>query len=91
MQYAEFRTTFALAIREQMLLMSNPSLMIRGVAQLVSVRVWGACGRQFESGHPDNIIKEIQQVLMTIHCLRQTWMGNLTHRRGLTDVVGREV
>lgn len=26
----------------------------RDVAQLVSVRVWGACGRQFESGHPDN-------------------------------------
>ena len=26
---------------------------IRDVAQLVSVRVWGACGRQFESGHPD--------------------------------------
>ena len=25
----------------------------RDVAQLVSVRVWGACGRQFESGHPD--------------------------------------
>lgn len=25
----------------------------RGVAQLVSVRVWGARGRQFESAHPD--------------------------------------
>ena len=25
----------------------------RDVAQLVSVHVWGACGRQFESGHPD--------------------------------------
>ena len=25
----------------------------RGVAQLVSVRVWGACGRWFESSHPD--------------------------------------
>ena len=29
----------------------------RDVAQLVSVHVWGACGRQFESGHPD-IAKE---------------------------------
>ena len=27
------------------------------MAQLVSVRVWGACGRQFESGHPDNLIE----------------------------------
>ena len=26
---------------------------VRDVAQLVSVHVWGACGRQFESGHPD--------------------------------------
>ncbi len=26
----------------------------RDVAQLVSVHVWGACGRQFESDHPDN-------------------------------------
>lgn len=25
----------------------------REVAQLVSVHVWGACGRQFESGLPD--------------------------------------
>lgn len=25
----------------------------RDVAQLVSVHVWGACGRQFESDHPD--------------------------------------
>ena len=29
------------------------NLELRGVAQLVSVRVWGACGRQFESAHPD--------------------------------------
>ena len=36
-----------------MLLMNNPSFKIRGVAQLVSVRVWGACGRWFESSHPD--------------------------------------
>ena len=28
--------------------------MNRGVAQLVSVRVWGACGRWFESSHPDS-------------------------------------
>ena len=27
------------------------------MAQLVSVRVWGACGRQFESGHPDMMRK----------------------------------
>lgn len=26
---------------------------VRDVAQLVSVHVWGACGRQFESDHPD--------------------------------------
>ena len=25
----------------------------RDVAQLVSVHVWGACGRWFESSHPD--------------------------------------
>ena len=30
-----------------------PHTSVRDVAQLVSVRVWGACGRQFESGHPD--------------------------------------
>ena len=39
--------------------MSNPSLMIRGVAQLVSVRVWGACGRWFESSHPDITTKAL--------------------------------
>ena len=33
--------------------------MNRGVAQLVSVRVWGACGRWFESSHPD-FNKELQ-------------------------------
>ena len=30
----------------------------RDVAQLVSVHVWGACGRQFESGHPDKKERE---------------------------------
>ncbi len=40
-------------------------LFYRDVAQLVSVRVWGACGRRFESGHPDKRRKRI----IFFHCL----------------------
>ena len=44
--------------------------MIRGVAQLVSVRVWGACGRWFESSHPDIKNKAmILSIYYWFHCL----------------------
>ena len=36
----------------------------REVAQLVSVRVWGARGRQFESGLPDQSSKRVNRLLL---------------------------
>ena len=36
----------------------------REVAQLVSVHVWGACGRQFESGLPDQSSKRLIRLLL---------------------------
>ena len=40
----------------------------RDVAQLVSVHVWGACGRQFESGHPDNTCRLQCCHIQTVAC-----------------------
>ncbi len=42
-----------LVIHNKLVSLQSLKRKARDVAQLVSVRVWGACGRQFESGHPD--------------------------------------
>ena len=60
--YSEKSSTFALAIRQKTFPKVSSDEPRRGVAQLVSVRVWGACGRWFESSHPD-LIKEVQHML----------------------------
>ncbi len=61
------------------------NLELRGVAQLVSVRVWGACGRQFESAHPDYEKKKEQETELRFCelCSRPCSCG--CHYRGDSD------
>ena len=65
--------------------LSLHSSMSRGVAQLVSVRVWGACGRQFESAHPDYEKKKKQEIRLRLCKLYTCSSIGSCHFRGDSD------
>ena len=55
----QFQTRLKNLTDHQDKLLSSQRKFYRGVAQLVSVSALGAEGRQFESGHPDIIIRGV--------------------------------